>query len=107
MVGICAFDNEGGGQRVCCLAPVEVVSKEANCLITLYSQSVHPLTPPPPLHLGNPLPPCLAEVSLFMAVEGEKRGGLPLFFWRKEKRKETRQHEYRQVLKSEGCDASV
>lgn len=67
----------GGGQRVCCLAPVEVVSKEANGLIKLFSQSAptdtlcNLLFSPPPSP-GNPLPPCLAEVSLFMAVECEK-----------------------------------
>lgn len=60
---------------MCCLAPVKVVSKEANSLIKLYSQYAPPgtlcnllfNTPPPNTH--KPLPPCLAEVSVFVAVE--------------------------------------
>lgn len=67
--------TEGGGcQWVCCLAPVKVVSKEANNLIKLYSQYATPgtlcnllfNTPPPLRSLSHP--PCLTEVLVFVAV---------------------------------------
>lgn len=83
----------GGGQWVCCLAPVKVVSKEANGLIKLYSQYAPPgtlcnllfNTPPPPTHTTLSLPVWLrcqfswqlnakSGTYVYLGVENEKRG---------------------------------
>lgn len=96
MGGICSFDNEGGGgQRVCCLAPVEVVSTEAKGLIKLYSQNAPTdtlcnllFTPP---HQTLSLPVWLrCHFSWQLNARSE---GASSFFSEKKKRKETWSHE--------------
>lgn len=95
----------GGGRWVCCLAPVKVVSKEANSLIKLYSQYEPPGTlcnllfntpPPSPTGTSLSLPVWLRCQFSWQLNKVETK-----FFWvlRIKKRKEAQKH--REVTKGQ------